>query len=702
MPTDTQRAKPRLQTVVEAAKAQGLLPADVAVPQMQRPSWIILLLSFLGAQLAVWPFLFFIGSVFYDWLDQAIPALAFSAVFLAAGVHMLRTQAAKGMFFTQLALNVLLVGLGLLTWGLHLLDWQRSPLPLLAASLLLLAFFIRVPWVQSLLGVAFAAVVVHVDWYAWLGLAGELDESIFLLQLHGPSLWLLAAAWWAWCVNESRWGGKPWVPKMHALMSGVAVGLLLMILLAAKTHISAGLWGHAGSADVPDAGQQALFHFNAHTVGASLCVLASGLWLAWHWGWWPGKQPALNRPEKNTSANDRASSDWASSDQASTSRQELAWQALAVWALLYGLWAVAALVMPIMGVLAVVFTVALATGRRRVLFLALAVVLAQLSAFYYALQWPLAHKAALLGALGGVLALALWGVHLSQQVAKRQAVQSMPPDLPGVAAQSAPDHRWLRWQRAGLALALLLALGLSQWDVMRKEQVLAQGQVIYLPLLPVDPRSLMQGDYMALNFDLPPALLDGDTDEGEEDGGANEQSDSLQLPNRDALNPLMGWALMVAKRDARGIATLHRRYQTQEALAADEVIVPLKYLKGQWVVVTDAYFFPEGQGSVFRNARYGEFRVLGQGRVLLAGLADAQLQRIEPKPDVLSNADDAEAGEAADAPASVPLSDDAEPAADAAQAVSPDAGYVTIEDAQAIAEALAASAAADAASGAGQ
>lgn len=632
MKTDTQRTKPRLQSVVEAAKARGLLPADAAVPHTQHPSWIILVLSFVGAQLAVWPFLFFLGSVFYQWFDQAIPVLVLSAVFLAAGVYMLRTQVDKGMFLTQLALNVLLVGLGLLTWGLYQLDGQRSPLPLLAASLLPLAFLIRVPWVQSLLGVAFAAVVVHVDWPAWLGLAGELDESIFGARLYWPSLWLLAAACWVWCASESRWGGKPWVPKMHALMNGVAVGLLLVIVSMAETHFSAGWTGHMGSAD-GFAGPQALFHFDLRAVIASLLVLTAGLWLAWHWGWRFGTQPA----------------------QAQSDRAPGVWQTGVTWVLLYGLWAVAALVMPVMGVLAVLFTAALATGRRRVCGLSLLVVLAQLSAFYYALQWPLVHKAALLGVLGGVLALALWGLQISQRRAARQA---MPPNLPGAAVS---DRRWMQWQRAGLALAVLLALGLSQWDVMHKEQVLARGQVIYLPLVPVDPRSLMQGDYMALNFDIPPALLEGD-------------EDSSRPQESEALNPLLGRAMMVAKRDAQGIATLHRRYQPQETLAADEVIVPLKYLKGRWVVVTDAYFFPEGQGRVFRNARYGEFRVLDEGKVLLAGLADEQLQRIAPKPDEPSSEDDAEsenAAEEADAPAS------------AAQAASPDAGYVTIEDAHA-------------------
>ena len=125
---------------------------------------------------------------------------------------------------------------------------------------------------------------------------------------------------------------------------------------------------------------------------------------------------------------------------------------------------------------------------------------------------------------------------------------------------------------------------------------------------------------MALDFDLPSHLVQGD-----------EEAPDAQA--QDQLNPLQGTALVVAKLDEKGIAALQRRYQPSEALAAGEVIVPLKYMKGNWVVVTNAYFFPEGQGRVFNNARYGEFRLLGKGKVLLAGLADERLQRIEPRPD---------------------------------------------------------------------
>jgi uncharacterized membrane-anchored protein len=46
-------------------------------------------------------------------------------------------------------------------------------------------------------------------------------------------------------------------------------------------------------------------------------------------------------------------------------------------------------------------------------------------------------------------------------------------------------------------LIILLLVNLSIWD---KQVHLNEGEVIYLELAPIDPRSLMQGDYMALQF----------------------------------------------------------------------------------------------------------------------------------------------------------------------------------------------------------
>ncbi|WP_046241178.1 GDYXXLXY domain-containing protein, partial [Delftia tsuruhatensis] len=51
---------------------------------------------------------------------------------------------------------------------------------------------------------------------------------------------------------------------------------------------------------------------------------------------------------------------------------------------------------------------------------------------------------------------------------------------------------------------------------------------------------------------------------------------------------------------------------------------------GRWTLVTDAWYFREGDGQRWEQARYGEFRVEPDGRALLVGMADAQLRPIVP------------------------------------------------------------------------
>jgi uncharacterized membrane-anchored protein len=57
-------------------------------------------------------------------------------------------------------------------------------------------------------------------------------------------------------------------------------------------------------------------------------------------------------------------------------------------------------------------------------------------------------------------------------------------------------------------LGLLLVLGLINLAIYQKEQHLSHGEVVRLKLAPVDPRSLMQGDYMALRFELAEQIYD--------------------------------------------------------------------------------------------------------------------------------------------------------------------------------------------------
>ena len=82
--------------------------------------------------------------------------------------------------------------------------------------------------------------------------------------------------------------------------------------------------------------------------------------------------------------------------------------------------------------------------------------------------------------------------------------------------------------------------------------------------------------------------------------------------------------------DARGVATLVRLHPPGEPLGADELRIELTPKNGQWTLVTDAWFFREGDAARWQAARFGEFRVAADGRALLVGLADEKLAAIKP------------------------------------------------------------------------
>ena len=127
------------------------------------------------------------------------------------------------------------------------------------------------------------------------------------------------------------------------------------------------------------------------------------------------------------------------------------------------------------------------SGRSRVAVAAALAAAWIMGSFYYQLAWPLASKAALLAAAGAVLCALAW---LATRGAVLHLVESKPS---GGAAQG-------RHLRLGVLTGLLLVLLVANVGIWQKEQLIVKGDAIFVALEPVDPRSLMQGDYMRLNF----------------------------------------------------------------------------------------------------------------------------------------------------------------------------------------------------------
>ncbi|MFQ1616880.1 GDYXXLXY domain-containing protein [Aeromonas veronii] len=151
-------------------------------------------------------------------------------------------------------------------------------------------------------------------------------------------------------------------------------------------------------------------------------------------------------------------------------------------------------------------------------------------------------------------------------------------------------------------LAILAGINATVW---RYEHAMSSGEVVLLRLAPVDPRSLMQGDYMRLNYEI-----------------------ARELTSRDARTTQnKGSNTLVIRLDAHQVATLVADGKP-DRLASDERLLQVHQSERQWQIGPDAYFFEEGTGEQYEAARYGEFRLQADGKTLLVGLRDEAYQPI--------------------------------------------------------------------------
>ncbi|MCX9131477.1 GDYXXLXY domain-containing protein [Aeromonas veronii] len=151
-------------------------------------------------------------------------------------------------------------------------------------------------------------------------------------------------------------------------------------------------------------------------------------------------------------------------------------------------------------------------------------------------------------------------------------------------------------------LAILAGINATVW---RYEHAMSSGEVVLLRLAPVDPRSLMQGDYMRLNYEIARELTSRDARATQDKG-----SDTL-----------------VIRLDAHQVATLVVDGKP-DRLASDERLLQVHQSERQWQIGPDAYFFEEGTAERYEAARYGEFRLQADGKTLLVGLRDEAYQPI--------------------------------------------------------------------------
>lgn len=238
--------------------------------------------------------------------------------------------------------------------------------------------------------------------------------------------------------------------------------------------------------------------------------------------------------------------------------------------------------LPSLGAALAILSASAASARPALAMLAGASAVWMVGGLYYQLAWPLAHKAMLLAGAGAALgAVARFALPDEVEV-------PLPP-------------RRIGWAGGSAVLCGLLVLAVANAVIWDKESLITNGTPVFVELAPADPRSLMQGDFMALNFVT--ANL-----------GTAPRADEARRA-------------AVARTNPQGITQL-LRWHSGALLAPGEFLLELVHKNGRWVLVTDAWFFAEGEAGRWAAARYGEFRVGADGRALLVGLRGAGLEKL--------------------------------------------------------------------------
>lgn len=229
---------------------------------------------------------------------------------------------------------------------------------------------------------------------------------------------------------------------------------------------------------------------------------------------------------------------------------------------------------------------------------------------YYILNISLLDKAELLLATGvGCLVFA----YLGQLSRKKTGAVAAPQQAP-------------KGMVASVLLGTVLVLGVANVAIVQKERILSDGQTVLLELAPVDPRSLMQGDYMSLNFAL----------------SQNLSALSWGLP-KDVLAKMdaQQWVVVAVQLDANKVAQLKGVYLEQDgqerlwteegpvAEPSDVMRLRMRRHRSNWTPGTDAWFFAEGSADRFDAARYGEFAVVEGGQSLLRAMLDKDRKEIK-------------------------------------------------------------------------
>ena len=155
--------------------------------------------------------------------------------------------------------------------------------------------------------------------------------------------------------------------------------------------------------------------------------------------------------------------------------------------------------------------------------------------------------------------------------------------------------------------------------ILKNEQHLKQSDSIYIRLAPVDPRSLIQGDYMALNYDLGFS-------------GLPEQNNQTDIPLNDTViknkSSVVAYVALDAHRRVVKTSFDPRLLEMYPSTSHRIVLKNPDNRLDRLYPASNSFLFAEGLAECYEAAQYAEFKVDQQGNAILASLRGGDLNTL--------------------------------------------------------------------------
>lgn len=465
-------------------------------------NWPVALLSIAGGWLASLPVVGLILCVVYIFSqsENMLPAILLGIAGVLTGEGIARNYD-HSLFAQHFGNSIFIIGISLLGFACFIDN------PTLAPSLLILpicfaAFTVSADWLRLPLGVTAACMLV-MAWQRWLNL--EFTRGIGLLNgLYGClAVWLLANV--AQRLLQTDLGDAD-RKKMQAVSDGwlLTIWVALCVFSGNSLILTASLPFDL-PVDYGDYCAEAVAN-----ISAALTV-AGVIWLLRRW---------------------QSMRNWRGVG-AGIAIAELAYFTPMLGPLIIGLVACAVDRKWRMAAAACVFAVWIVGSQ------------------YYQTDWPLWMKGEIMVSIGATLLLCAYFPYSASKTPHLLLQTDEEPIAPAVDTQRL---------RLLSALALLVVLSVTSIIISQREYTVAHGTQVFFRLATVDPRSLIQGDYMRLNVDL------------------GKDQDTL----------FYSGGRVVIQRDKNGIAKVTRIFGGNDLLKDDEYVINLQNEYGTWRLPSDA------------------------------------------------------------------------------------------------------------------